>query len=246
MLDFSAIPNRSLAGRGLRLLLKALPSETRVPILQGSLRGAWWIVGSATHGCWLGSYEREKQELFRGALGRGVVVYDVGANVGLYTLLASRAIGPSGRVFAFEPLPRNLGYLRRHLAMNRIANALVVPAAIAERAGSIGFSEGQNPSTGRVDTSAGLQVPAVSLDAFVYEHGHPPPAVIKMDIEGGEVAALRGAGRVLHEARPVLFLATHGLDLHRSCLDLLRAAGYQVASLDSIGVERSSEVVARP
>jgi FkbM family methyltransferase len=246
VLDFSAISSRSFAGRGLRQLLKALPSEMRVPVLQGSVRGAWWIVGSATHGCWLGSYERDKQERLRASLGRGAVVYDVGANVGFYTLLASRAIGPEGRVFAFEPLPRNLGYLNRHIAMNRIANAVVIPSAVSEAEGSTGFTEGQNASTGRIDSSARFQVPAISLDAFVYAQCHPPPAVIKMDIEGGEAAALRGASRVLKEARPVLFLATHGVEVHRNCLEILRTAGYRIASLDALDVESTSEVVAQP
>jgi FkbM family methyltransferase len=246
VLNLSAIPNRSLAGRGLRLILKALPSRMRVPVLQGRARGAWWIVGSATHGCWLGSYEHDKQERFGAALSRGAIVYDVGANVGFYTLIASRAVGPEGRVFAFEPLPRNLTYLRRHLGMNRVSNVDVVAAAVAEKVGSIGFVEGGNASTGRVDATGHLQVPGVSLDTFVHDQGHPPPTVIKMDIEGGEVAALRGAQRVLQETRPILFLATHGSVVHEACLGILRAAGYSVEALDSLDVESSSELFARP
>lgn len=246
VLNFSAVSSRSLAGRGLRLILKALPTEMRVPILQGGLRGAWWIVGSATHGCWLGSYEKEKQELFRSRLSPGTVVYDVGANVGFYSLLASRSVGHNGRVFAFEPFPRNLAYLRRHLAMNRVNNVEVVGAAVASGVGSARFAEGQNPSTGRVDLSGAVQVPTVSLDAFVYEQGHPPPAVVKMDIEGGEAQALLGAHRVLGAARPLLFLATHGPGVHASCLDILATAGYTIESLDSRDVASSAELLARP
>jgi FkbM family methyltransferase len=246
MLNFSAISNSSLAGRGLRFVLKALPSEMRVPILQGGARGAWWIVGSATHGCWLGSYERDKQDRFRSALSPGAIFYDVGANVGFYTLIASRAVGREGRVFAFEPLPRNLAYLKRHLAMNRVANCDVVEAAVAEGVGSTGFTEGENASTGRVDASGHIRVPSVSLDAFVHEQGHPPPTVIKMDIEGGEVSALRGGRRVLQDARPILFLATHGPAVHGACLDILRTAGYSVESLDSPDVESSAELLAQP
>jgi FkbM family methyltransferase len=245
MLDFSSIPNQTVVGRALRGMLRLVPFEARVPVLQGRLRGAWWIVGSATHGCWLGSYEREKQEAFSAALAQGAIVYDVGANVGFYTLLASRAVGSRGRVFAFEPLPRNLGYLRRHLTLNGISNATVVASAVADRVGTTGFTEGQNPSTGRVTATAVLQVPAVSLDAFVYEQGQPAPAVVKMDIEGGEAAALRGAARLLREARPVLFLATHGSGIHRDCLNLLAQAGYRLESLDALDVSTTSELLAR-
>jgi FkbM family methyltransferase len=136
--------------------------------------------------------------------------------------------------------------LKRHLAMNRVANCDVVEAAVAEGVGSTGFTEGENASTGRVDASGHIRVPSVSLDAFVHEQGHPPPTVIKMDIEGGEVSALRGGRRVLQDARPILFLATHGPAVHGACLDILRTAGYSVESLDSPDVESSAELLAQP
>jgi FkbM family methyltransferase len=244
MLDFSAISNRSVLGRALRSALRVVPGETRVPVLQGRLRGAWWIVGSATHGCWLGSYEREKHERFASSISPGHVVYDVGANVGFYTLLACRATGPHGRVFAFEPLPRNLGYLRKHLSLNRMTNATVVAAAVSDRSGETPFTEGDNPSTGRTSREGPLLVPAIALDAFVYGQENPPPQVIKMDIEGGELAALKGAERTLREARPLIFLATHGPNVHRACVDLLLESNYRIESLDTSSVDMGSELLA--
>jgi len=80
-----------------------IPRSVRVPILQGPLRGKCWIVGSATHGCWLGSYEAVKQSAFAASVKAGGVTYDVGANVGFYTLLASALAGPRGHVFASSP-----------------------------------------------------------------------------------------------------------------------------------------------
>lgn len=64
-----------------------------VPVLQGSLRGRKWIVGSSNHGCWLGSYEWKKQRLFTRTVSSGDVVFDIGAHVGFYTLLASVLVG---------------------------------------------------------------------------------------------------------------------------------------------------------
>src|SRR3989442_5722801 len=83
-LNLSAISSRSVAGKLLRWPLRFVPRELAVPIPQRALRGKRWIVGSATHGCWLGSYEYTKQRLFGGRVATRGIVYDAGANVGLY------------------------------------------------------------------------------------------------------------------------------------------------------------------
>lgn len=74
-MNFSGISDQGLVGRILRAPLRLVPSRATVPILQGRLRGKKWIVGSSTHGCWLGSYEWEKQRGFAAAVpgGRGCV-----------------------------------------------------------------------------------------------------------------------------------------------------------------------------
>src|SRR5579864_334767 len=81
-INFSAINRSSLLGRILRLPLRLLPRGSVVPILQGPLRGRRWIVGSSTHGCWLGSYENGEQKILQASIRPGSVVYDIGANVG--------------------------------------------------------------------------------------------------------------------------------------------------------------------
>src|SRR5690348_13933087 len=110
--------------------MRLLPQETRMPILQGPMRGMWWITGAAQHGCWLGSYEVMNQEVFQTLINPGDVVYDLGANVGFYTLLASKLTGPTGQVHSFEPSPRNIAYLRRHLVLNGVQNCTVWEGAI--------------------------------------------------------------------------------------------------------------------
>src|SRR5216684_2115948 len=102
----------------LRLPLRLIPRGAIVRIVSGELRGWQWIVHSATNGCWLGTYERHVQRLFRQRLRPGAVALDVGANVGFFTLLASKLVGSAGHVYAFEPLPRNLYYLERHVRLN--------------------------------------------------------------------------------------------------------------------------------
>jgi FkbM family methyltransferase len=196
------------------------------------------------HGCWLGSYEHEKQRLFVQAVRPGGVVYDVGAHVGFYTLLASVLVGSTGRVVAFEPFPRNLGYLRRHLELNRAENVTVVEGAVCDHDGTVRLRDSLGSSQVHVDKRGTLPVRAIMLDGFVYQDHLPPASVIKMDIEGSEAAALRGAMRLLKEKRPLLFLSTHGPEAHAECCRLLVELGYKLAALGGGSVEVCSELVA--
>src|SRR5258708_1543581 len=121
LINFSGVRPGTLAGKIVRLPFRVLPQGMVVPVLQGPLRGKKWIVGSDLDGWWLGSYEWTMQRRMAGELKPGSVFYDVGANVGLYTLLAATLVAP-GRVYAIEPLAANVGYLRKHLALNGIQN----------------------------------------------------------------------------------------------------------------------------
>jgi FkbM family methyltransferase len=242
-MDFSSVPRSGLLGRVLRWPLRLLPPTQVVPILQGPLRGRRWIVGSATHGCWLGSYELAKQRVFTRLVVPGDVVYDVGAHVGFYTLLAAQCVGPRGQVVAFEPELRNLGYLRRHLELNRVTNVEVVEAAVAAASGWGNFRPGLSPSMGRLASAGATRVPTVALDVLVDE-GLPAPGVVKMDIEGGEAEALLGARRVLTAHHPRLLVATHGREQHQACCALLAEIGYDLRSCDGRPVDRTDELFA--
>ncbi len=114
-MNFSGVSRQTVVGKLLRLPLRLLPDGMAVPVLQGPLKGKRWLVGSSTHGCWLGSYEYEKQRLFAKKIKAGAVVFDIGANVGFYTLLTAMLVRPEGRVVAFEPVPRNIDFLRKHI-----------------------------------------------------------------------------------------------------------------------------------
>ena len=230
-LNFSGISNQTRLGRALRAPLACLPEGMRVRVLQGPLRGKTWLVGAHTHGCWLGSYERDKQLAFARLVRPGSVVYDVGANAGFYTLLGAVAAGPSGRVVAFEPLPRNLGYLRAHVRLNALDNVTVLDVAIAEAPGTARFASGATPAMGALSATGGLEVRTSSLDALVQSAAIPPPDMIEMDIEGGELAALRGAREVLRCHGPTLLLATHDDAVHGECIALLSELGYECRSL---------------
>ena len=111
-MNFSKINYRSFWGRLLRLPLRLIPKRMAMPILQGRLRGTKWIVGAGEHGYWLGSYEMNKRLAFEREIPNGAVLFDIGANVGYFSLLAAKLVGPEGRVYAFEPLPEISSFLR--------------------------------------------------------------------------------------------------------------------------------------
>jgi FkbM family methyltransferase len=226
MFNFSGIDSRGTMGRALRWPLRLLPGNLRMPIWQGRLRGKKWIVGSSNHGCWLGSYEWEKQQVVARLVKTGTVFLDVGAHVGFYTLLASVLAGHEGRVYAFEPLPGNVHYLRQHLHMNGVRNATVFPAAVADHPGEARFQEGPSSSSGRLNDSGALVVDLVALDDLFLQGAIPLPDYVKIDVEGAEGLVLKGARRLLTLGGPTIFLATHGSEVRAECLSLLQSLGY--------------------
>ena len=144
---------------------------------------------SSIHGCWLGAYERKNALLLASLCQPGMTVFDVGANAGYFTILFATAVGEHGRVIAFEPDPQNLLALNRHASLNRLSDVIVVGSAVADRGGQTNFD--CSASMGKVANEGALKVPTCSLDDYRM------PDLVKMDIEGGEVIALQGAGNIL-------------------------------------------------
>jgi FkbM family methyltransferase len=215
----------------LRLPLRFLPRNAVIRILSGELRGWRWIAGSSTNGCWLGTYERPMQRLFRERIRPGATVFDIGANVGFFTLLASKLAGDSGRVVAFEPLPRNLEFLNRHIHLNDVANVHVEPLAIAAASGEAHFRVAQHASMGGLRDGGDLRVVTASLDDLIASGHVTRPDFIKMDIEGAESDALRGAARLLASGALTIALSTHGWQQHETCCAMLRDAGFELELL---------------
>ncbi len=244
MINFSAVRPESVPGRLVRYPFKLIPRNLALPVLQGPLRGQKWIVGSHLHGCWLGSYEWKTQERIAREVRPGSVFFDVGANVGFYSLLAAIRMR-TGRVYAFEPLPENIVFLRRHLQMNRIRNVEVLQVAISDRPGTASFVRESTRAMGKLKAGGSLNVETATLDCLIAENRVAPPNFIKMDIEGGEFGALLGATRCFRRYRPQLLLATHGKAVHDDCCRLLASWEYEWSYLTRDSDERA-ELFAQP
>ena len=222
--NFSGISGyRSSLGRLIRLPLRAIPNKTVLPILQGPLKGTKWIAGSSNHGCWLGSYEFEKQRRFFEAVPQGGVVWDLGAHVGFYTLLAAKK---AKYVLAIEPLIENAAYLDEHLRLNHILNVAVLKGAVCDTSGTGRFSPGHSTPMGKIAATGVVEVRLFTLNTLV--NCYPPPALLKIDVEGAEFKVLRGGLEYLKASKPTIFLATHGCAVHKACVKLLQGIGYRL------------------
>ena len=163
-----------------------------------------------------GMFEPETVRAFAALLDAGMTVLDVGANVGLFTLVAARRVGPTGSVHAFEPTPELAEHIHRNLELNGLENVAVNPIAVSDtsghatlhlvEAGDPGENSIVNPSPGALT----LEVATVTLDNYIAEHNIGRVDVIKIDIEGAEMPALLGARELLsHDESPVLVLEFH-------------------------------------
>lgn len=143
-----------------------------------------------------GVYEPYERRLLQSLIAPGTTVIDVGANIGLYTLLFARTAGEEGRVYAFEPEPENLRLLAHNVRTNGCTNVTILPKAVAARTGVARlFLSADNRGDHRLfdpgDGRLAIPVPTVALDeAFAGHDG--PIALVKIDIQGAEVEALSG------------------------------------------------------
>jgi FkbM family methyltransferase len=176
----------------------------------------------------------------------GDVVYDCGANLGLYDRFLVSAL-QAGRVVAFEPVEENRRFLAANLALGGIADRVtVLPMALADEDGVVEFQvddvqttsgtlsrvTGGAPSEGRRNLRLAPltdQVLCRRLDTVVREERLPLPDVIKIDVEGAEALLLRGAAGILSERGPRLVVELHGAAVAREVLGLLFTQGYACA-----------------
>ena len=176
----------------------------------------------------------------------GHVFIDIGAHVGWYTLRAARAVGPTGFVIALEPDPVNRHQLEKNLSLNQVRNCEVVPLAAWSRPGRVRWRPGQEPVWHKIDEQEGPEViEAARVDDLVAQWNLEHVDWIKMDIEGGEVEALKGAVATLGQFRPALFVEVH--ETLGQLKELLAELGYSIvqASFDEI-LDKHGWILARP
>lgn len=203
---------------------------------------AEWLAGG------FHNYEVEEVACARQWLRPADTVFDVGAHIGFYATLFSR-LAPSGRVVAFEPDPANLELLRRNLDRNRAANVTLVARAVSETSGIRKFAiDGATGSSGTLEfdlaygsrlegAAQGFRsVTTMTLDQAGEEFGAAD--FVKIDVEGHELPVLRGAGRLLANARLRALIVEVSNDAARPAVfELLKRHGFTLVDIRS-GQER--------
>jgi FkbM family methyltransferase len=176
----------------------------------------------------------------------GWTVVDAGANFGWHTVHLSRAVGPQGKVIAFEPIPATFRELEDNLALNACANVEACPSALGPRDETItmflpGIDNGAGAASQFLDMGVEIEVPMRALDSYLQEGGIGRVGFIKADIEGGELNLLRGASRLLARDHPAILIEI--VDIHckrfghtpKEVIGFLADLGYAGTWIDGTG-----------
>lgn len=192
-------------------LCPSVPLPVRLPY------GGWWLAGNDTvsNSISCGSFEEAEWQFVERFLKEGMTVLDIGAHHGFYTILASKKVGPAGRVIAFEPSPREERRLLLHLKLNHCNNVKVEPLALAGQDGDATFFIME----GRDTVFNSLRPPAVSrptekitvststLDNYLKKERIHHVDFIKIDAEGAELEILKGAKSLFNQnSSPVIMI----------------------------------------
>jgi FkbM family methyltransferase len=185
-----------------------------------------------------GTLESAVQEAMIRHLARGGVFYDVGANLGFFSMLGAHMAGfEEGRVYAFEAAPDNAQAIRVNVELNGIPNVSVIAKAVSRAGGTARLQVvddqswsklaeyGEHPYTERV-----IDVETVAIDDLVESGAIAPPALVKIDVEGAEIAVLEGMRRTIAAYQPAIICELH--DTHAEFVALMRGHGYRLINLE--------------
>lgn len=160
---------------------------------------------AVTPGLCSGQYESHLTAVFERYCRPGMTVIDVGANIGYYSLLASRLVGPTGRVVALEPNSENCRLLLSSLRLSDVSNVQLLPVAADAATGWAYYSTHVGSNGGLIEegdllSQPGTVVPTFRLDDLV----EGPVDFLKMDVEGAEGRVIEGATRIIERDRPIV------------------------------------------
>jgi FkbM family methyltransferase len=159
---------------------------------------------------WTGEYDSRTIDRMKQLLVSGAVVLDVGANIGAYTVQLGNALRKGGRIIAIEPVPANIKRLQENVNLNGLEGIVeIVNTAVGDHCGVVhlrGADGIEGIASNAVLADSGVAAQITTIDAIAEAHALVRCDLIKLDIEGCEFFALRGAERLLKRCRPVLYL----------------------------------------
>ena len=217
-----------------------------VRIRSGVGQGLIFEAGRYIPGFEHGTSEAPVQAVLAQHLREGQVFYDVGANVGFFTLIGASLVGKNGKVYAFEPVPTNAAAIRHNLALNDFGHVEVIEKAVSDHSGFeelqvTHFAGGSTlVSAGKpADVSTTLSVELVALDAMLATGLVQPPHMVKIDVEGAELEVLTGMQHILHTAKPIVIFevddaeAATATQKYDACSAFLNKQAYKVTRMEN-------------
>jgi FkbM family methyltransferase len=185
-----------------------------------------------------GNLESAVQEAMVRHLGDGGVFYDIGANLGFFTLLGAHLAGlQNGHVYAFEAAPDNAAAIRSNAELNGISNVTVIAKAVAASSGRGRLQVVDDQSWSKLEnygehpyTEQVIDVELVAIDDLIAAGELRPPTLVKIDVEGAELAVLEGMSSTIDAYRPAIICELH--DTHAEFVVAMRAHGYRLINLE--------------
>jgi FkbM family methyltransferase len=229
----------------LRTMVRSWAQGRNLRIPTGAGAGILFNAGPSNPAYALGTNEPPVQAALAEHLQAGDIFFDIGGNVGFFTVIGARLVGSEGHVYVFEPAPENAAMIRHNLALNHFDHVTLFEKAVAQTSGQAALhvstysggaalaSVGEPP-----DLKETITVGIVSIDELVTQQQVKPPTVVKIDVEGAEMDVLQGMAQTLHRYKPVLiYEIDDGAEAaYRAkcdaCAQFLRSAGYELSELE--------------
>lgn len=207
-------------------LLRLGGSIKAVQLPHGTLR--WHVDQLTSQQHLLGTYEPYLQQAMRDWVRPGDVVYDIGSHAGFHALSAALLVGPRGNVVAFEPYPENYRSLERQLAANPNLPVLALRIAASDREAVVVMERPAASAQSFISTAGDVSVRARPIDAMVADRTVPPPALIKVDVEGHEAAVLHGARSTIAAYLPIILCDYNDADTKQVVQAAVADLAYEV------------------
>jgi FkbM family methyltransferase len=184
-----------------------------VVIARGVGAGLKFNCGASKPSGATGTYELPVQKVLKKYLQPGDTFYDIGSNVGFFTVIAASLVNPSGFVYSFEPSSSNAACLRHNVKINNLSNVFVKEQAVSCYSGHSELLLGKycggytlattNAPSGR-GASSKISVSLVSIDDLVEKENLIPPNVVKIDVEGAELDVMEGMSKTISRFQPIV------------------------------------------
>lgn len=217
-----------------------------VTLAQGVGAGLKFRADKSNRDCRQGTYELPLQKALQNYLKPEGIFYDIGANIGFFTVIAAKLVGTSGHVYAFEPVPENAARISENIKLNEFSNVTLLEKAVSQTTGS-GELLLAHHHGGATLSSAGtppdlkgeMTVDLVCIDDLVLEKTLLPPTFVKIDVEGAEIEALRGMIQTLNQFKPIIIYEVddgNALAFQRKSEEIatfIRTLGYEITPLEA-------------